>query len=35
VLYAGAGHGVVPQEISHVGEFLRMEALGRRVSPQR
>ncbi|GAA3279083.1 alpha/beta hydrolase [Nesterenkonia halobia] len=22
VLYAGAGHGVVPQEISHVGEFL-------------
>lgn len=22
VLYAGAGHGVVPQEITHVGEFL-------------
>ena len=22
VLYAGAGHGVVPQEVSHVGEFL-------------
>ncbi|TLP78892.1 alpha/beta hydrolase [Nesterenkonia sphaerica] len=35
VLYAGAGHGVVPQEISHVGEFLRMAVLGRRVSPQR
>ena len=27
VLYAGAGHGVVPQEISHVNEFLRMTAL--------
>ncbi len=23
VLYAGAGHGVVPQEVSHVGEFLQ------------
>lgn len=22
VLYAGAGHGIVPQEVSHVGEFL-------------
>ncbi|GAB3841732.1 alpha/beta hydrolase [Nesterenkonia populi] len=22
VLYAGAGHGIVPQEIGHVGEFL-------------
>ncbi|NDK32105.1 alpha/beta hydrolase [Nesterenkonia haasae] len=27
VLYAGAGHGVVPQEVSHVNEFLRMTAL--------
>ncbi|GAA1801513.1 alpha/beta hydrolase [Nesterenkonia flava] len=27
VLYAGAGHGVVPQEISHVNEFLTMTVL--------
>lgn len=31
VLYAGAGHGVVPQEISHVNEFLTAEVL----KPQR
>lgn len=27
VLYAGAGHGVVPQEIAHVNEFLTAEVL--------
>lgn len=28
VLYAGAGHGVVPQEIAHVNEFLTGTVLG-------
>ncbi|WP_150462174.1 alpha/beta hydrolase [Nesterenkonia ebinurensis] len=27
VLYPGAGHGVVPQEIAHINEFLRYEVL--------
>ncbi|WP_300342835.1 PHB depolymerase family esterase [Nesterenkonia sp.] len=27
VLYAGAGHGVVPQEVSHIGEFLTAAVL--------
>lgn len=30
VLYAGAGHGVLPQEISHVGEFLTHTVLSSR-----
>ncbi|GAA4842225.1 alpha/beta hydrolase [Garicola koreensis] len=29
VLYPGAGHGVVPQEIGHVNEFLTYTVLGR------
>lgn len=29
VLYPGAGHGVVPQEIGHVNEFLRYTVLDR------
>ncbi|MDR2254976.1 MAG: phospholipase [Arthrobacter sp.] len=30
VNYAGIGHGIGPQEISHIGEFLDAEALGAR-----
>ncbi|MCT1607815.1 alpha/beta hydrolase-fold protein [Nesterenkonia massiliensis] len=29
VLYAGAGHGIVPQEVSHINEFLKMTVLRR------
>lgn len=29
VLYAGAGHGVVPQEVGHINEFLTHTVLGR------
>ncbi|GAA4921409.1 alpha/beta hydrolase [Nesterenkonia rhizosphaerae] len=29
VLYAGAGHGIVPQEVSHIKEFLTMTVLRR------
>lgn len=28
VLYAGAGHGIVPQEITHMGEFLEFSVRG-------
>lgn len=28
VLYAGAGHGIVPQEVAHINEFLTAEVLG-------
>ncbi|MDS2173544.1 alpha/beta hydrolase [Nesterenkonia sp. CL21] len=35
VLYAGAGHGVVPQEIAHVGEFLTYMVLRPRRSAGR
>lgn len=27
VLYPGAGHGIVPQEVKHIGEFLTMKVL--------
>lgn len=29
VLYPGAGHGILPQEISHIGEFLNYTVLSR------
>ncbi|WP_158595390.1 alpha/beta hydrolase [Galactobacter caseinivorans] len=29
--YAGMGHGIAPQEISHVGEFLNAEVFGARL----